>query len=226
MIAKTLSLLLDQLPYAWSVSSTSAFWVADARSGIDDPADLAAPGRRPAVLLAAFGLSYLAPAGLLPLLILVFPLIGGVLLLLALAGNRHHRSGRQRAAPPVPAAARRAQLSPCSSWRGCWVCGSRIFVLRRGSETVSSPTYRPLLVFNGVVVLAFGIGQLPWYPFAQHAALDAQIGGLSVFLLAAGAFLLVAHKIGSLQWLERLTWFYIVVGAFSSLVGLCRAWAR
>ncbi len=75
-------------------------------------------------------------------------------------------------------------------------------------------TYRPViaaLVFGVVAIVAFGFGQLPWYPTAS-APLTAQIGGLLTFILSIGAFLLAAHQIRTLKVLEILTWVFLGVG--------------
>jgi len=71
----------------------------------------------------------------------------------------------------------------------------------------------PLLALSLVALLAFGCGNLPWFLFAQTASLAAQLGGLAVYLLSAGAFLLVAHQVRDLRWLERLTWVFLGFGA-------------
>jgi hypothetical protein len=70
----------------------------------------------------------------------------------------------------------------------------------------------PLLALVLVATLAFISGQLPWLAFAQTAPLRAQAGGLAVFLLSAGAFLLVAHQVRDLRWLQRLTWLFLALG--------------
>jgi hypothetical protein len=79
---------------------------------------------------------------------------------------------------------------------------------------VPSRPILPLMLFMLVSLISFGIGQFPWYPFARQAPLDAQVGGLAIFLLSAGAFLLVAHLVPELRWLEWLTWLFIALGAF------------
>jgi hypothetical protein len=74
--------------------------------------------------------------------------------------------------------------------------------------------YRPVmvsLIFGVVVVLAFGFGQLPWFA-TQSATLSAQIGGLLIFLMSIGAFLLVAHQIQTLNELQWMTWVFLGVG--------------
>ena len=59
------------------------------------------------------------------------------------------------------------------------------------------------LVFIFVSILAFGFGQISWF-FIASAPAAAQFGGLMIFVLSAGAFLVAAHKIQSvkeLQWM-------------------------
>jgi O-antigen ligase len=62
-----------------------------------------------------------------------------------------------------------------------------------------------------VTLLSFVIGQLPWFLVAS-APMRAQIGGLFVFVLSAVAFLLVAHRVDRLQWLEWITWPFLMLG--------------
>lgn len=80
---------------------------------------------------------------------------------------------------------------------------------------VPSPTVRPLVALAAVAVLAFGVGQLPWFPVSQRAPLDAQLGGLSIFILAPAIFLLIAHQVRDLSWLQRLTWVFVAVTALN-----------
>lgn len=73
---------------------------------------------------------------------------------------------------------------------------------------------RPLIIFLVVSILAFIVGQLPWFPFAtQRAPLPAQLGGLAIFVLSAGAFLLVGRRMRELPWLQWMTWPFILLGA-------------
>jgi hypothetical protein len=83
---------------------------------------------------------------------------------------------------------------------------------------------RVWLVFSGPVtsilslcvaaILAFIAGQLPWFNFVGKASLLAQFGGLSIFLLSAGAFLLTANQVQELYWLKCMTWSFLVIGGF------------
>lgn len=85
----------------------------------------------------------------------------------------------------------------------------------RTFQVVPSRTIRPLVAFLIVSGLAFGVGQLPWFLFAQPAPVGAQVAGLSIFILSAGAFLLAAHQIQELKWLKWLTWtFFLFSGVY------------
>jgi hypothetical protein len=71
----------------------------------------------------------------------------------------------------------------------------------------------PIVGFVLVSIIAFIVGQLPWFNFATNAALDAQVAGFVMFLAAAGAFLLVANQLKTLRWLELMVWSFIIVGS-------------
>lgn len=74
--------------------------------------------------------------------------------------------------------------------------------------------YRPViaaLVFGAVAVVAFGFGQLPWFP-TPSAPITAQVGGLLIFLFTVGAFLLAAHQIQSEKHLKWLILIFLGIG--------------
>ena len=87
-----------------------------------------------------------------------------------------------------------------------------MMVRQREIKLPPSAPIRPLLILVLVAILAFGVGQLPWYTFAQAAPMGAQLGGLAIFVLSAGAFLLVAQYVRDLRWLEWLTWIFLALG--------------
>jgi len=93
---------------------------------------------------------------------------------------------------------------------GLWLL--EMIVVQRKLELLPSRTVWPLLALIFVATLSFGVGQIPWFTFARAAPLDAQIGGLFIFILAPGAFLLTAHLIRELRWLEWLTWVFLALG--------------
>jgi hypothetical protein len=93
---------------------------------------------------------------------------------------------------------------------GLWLVG---MVFEQRSIWFTSPeTAKPALLFLLIVVLAFTVGQLPWYR-TQAAPLTAQIGGLMVFVVSVGAFLFVGNKFKNLYWLAWFTWIFLGYGA-------------
>ncbi len=67
-----------------------------------------------------------------------------------------------------------------------------------------------MLGFCAVATIAFIVGQLPWFNL-KGAGIASQLGGLSVFLLSAAAFLLAAHLLDE-RWLARLVWVFLAIG--------------
>ncbi|MBE7554307.1 MAG: hypothetical protein HS126_24895 [Anaerolineales bacterium] len=88
-----------------------------------------------------------------------------------------------------------------------------VIVKRRPLRLVPSRTVWPLLALVLGAILSFGVGNLPWFTFAQPAPMDAQLGGLFIYILAAGAFLLIAHQVRDLHWLKWLTWLFVALGS-------------
>ncbi len=89
-------------------------------------------------------------------------------------------------------------------------------VRKQAIALLPSSTIPPLLAFLIIAVLAFGVGQFPWYPISP-APLDAQIGGLGIFILSFCAFLLAAHHIRDIRWLKAMTFLFLGLGAWASI---------
>jgi O-antigen ligase len=70
----------------------------------------------------------------------------------------------------------------------------------------------PSITFLVISVVAMGMGQIPWFRFADPAPWDAQMGGFAVFVLSAGLMLAAAHRIESLRWLEIIVWVFLGFG--------------
>jgi hypothetical protein len=100
---------------------------------------------------------------------------------------------------------------------GIWILD--MLVRKRKFPFVSSRPIWPLLVMAAVSLLAFGIGQLPWFVYARGAPLNSQIAGLLIFISSVGAFLLVANLITELSWLKRITWFFLIIGSIYMFAG-------
>ena len=99
---------------------------------------------------------------------------------------------------------------------GLWLLD--MIVYQDQIQLAPSRTMWPLLSFLVVAAISFGVGQLPWLTFARHAPLGAQLGGLSIIVLSAGSFLLVANRMPDLRWLSRMTWAFLAMGALYILV--------
>ena len=99
---------------------------------------------------------------------------------------------------------------------GLWLLD--MVVHRHQIHLAPSRTVWPLLAFLVVALISFGIGQLPWLTFALHAPIGAQLGGLSIIVLSAGTFLLVANRVSDLRWLSRIAWAFLAIGGVYVLV--------
>jgi O-antigen ligase len=99
---------------------------------------------------------------------------------------------------------------------GLWLLD--MVVHQRQMQLASSRTILPLLAFVAVAAISFGFGQLPWFTFAVHAPLGAQLGGLAIIVLSAGTFLLMANRLQDLRWLSTITWAFLGIGALSLLL--------
>jgi hypothetical protein len=100
---------------------------------------------------------------------------------------------------------------------GLWLLD--MVVRQRQIRLVPSRTIWPLVSFLIVAAISFGIGQLPWFTFAVHAPLGAQLGGLAILVLSAGTFLLVANQVRDLGWLRTMTWAYLAFGMLAIFIG-------
>jgi O-antigen ligase len=104
-----------------------------------------------------------------------------------------------------------ATLAIVAFLSGLWIFD--MMVHRQKIELPSSKSAYPLLALVLVALFAFGIGQLPWYTFAQPAPLGAQLGGLALYILSACVFLLAVYYIRDVRWLEWMTWLFLALGA-------------
>ncbi len=92
-------------------------------------------------------------------------------------------------------------------------------VRQREINLVNSPTMAPLIMFTAVVVLAFIVGQLPWFSISQ-VPIDNQIGGMAIFLLSFAAFILVAHQVRDIRWLKWMVFLFLGLAAPAVLIGM------
>ena len=88
-----------------------------------------------------------------------------------------------------------------------------MLVVKRRFEFVNSRALLPVVVFLVISIVSFGMGQIPWFIFANQAPLTAQAGGFAIFILSAGSLILAAHQINDLRWLKIIVWTFIGLGA-------------
>lgn len=98
-------------------------------------------------------------------------------------------------------------------------------IIRKGKiEFVRSRAVYPLLALAVVSLLAFGIGQLPWFVYARAAPLKSQLAGLAIFIMSAAAFVLVANLFKDLRWLKWMTWLFFFLGGIYLSTSIIPAW--
>jgi len=100
---------------------------------------------------------------------------------------------------------------------GLWLLD--IVANRHQIQLARSQTLWPLVSFLVAATISFGVGQLPWFTFAVHAPLGAQLGGLAIVVLSAGTFLLVANRVRDLGWLKMMTWAFLAFGVVAIMLG-------
>ena len=90
--------------------------------------------------------------------------------------------------------------------------------IKKEIRLVRSSTTMPLLAFIVVSCIGFISGQINWFTGVEGAPLTAQIGGLSIYLLSAFGFILVAHVIKEPRYLALMTWIFLGLAGFYILV--------
>lgn len=91
---------------------------------------------------------------------------------------------------------------------GLWII---TMLAKQDVKLISSSTFLPLFALLIIAVMAFVVGQIPWYTFARQAPMGAQLASLGLFFLSAGGFLLVAHQVKEMKWLEWMTWVFLAI---------------
>jgi len=82
----------------------------------------------------------------------------------------------------------------------------------RRIKFVRSRTLLPAIALGITSIIAFLNGRILYNNFAHLAPLQAQIGGLAVFIISIGIFLLAANLIEDELWLRRIVWVFIALG--------------
>jgi O-antigen ligase len=92
---------------------------------------------------------------------------------------------------------------------GIWV-----FVKVSGKQTVisfNSPVVPPLIIMMIVSVISFGFGQFRWLP-TKAVSFEAQLGGLALFIVLPGLFLVTMDRLRDINYLKASVWLLIIFG--------------
>jgi len=84
-----------------------------------------------------------------------------------------------------------------------------MLVVKRQFKFIYSRPIRPVLYFLVISIIAFAIGQISWFPFANQAPIDAQIGGFAIYLLLPLVMLMTPNLIKDIYWLKVVFWAFI-----------------
>lgn len=87
-----------------------------------------------------------------------------------------------------------------------------MFVVKRKFVFVKSAPIRPAFFMLIVCVIAFAMGQIPWFVFANQAPIDAQIGGFAIYFFLVLAMIMAANVIKEVKWLKVIVWTFIGLG--------------
>jgi hypothetical protein len=87
-----------------------------------------------------------------------------------------------------------------------------MFVVKREFRFVRSAPIRPAFFMLLVCILAFAMGQIPWFVFANQAPMDAQIGGFAIYFFLVLAMIMAANILREMKWLKIIVWTFIGLG--------------
>lgn len=89
-----------------------------------------------------------------------------------------------------------------------------MFIVKRKFSFVKSRVIRPAGYMLLVSILAFAMGQIPWFAFANQAPIDAQIGGFAIYFFLIAAMIMTANVLQDVKWLKAIVWTFIGLGTF------------
>jgi hypothetical protein len=93
---------------------------------------------------------------------------------------------------------------------GLWLLD--MFVVKRNFTFVHSRVIRPAFYMLLVCILAFAMGQIPWFVFANQAPIDAQLGGFAIYFFLVLAMIMTANVIRDMKWLKTIVWTFVGLG--------------
>jgi putative inorganic carbon (HCO3(-)) transporter len=94
---------------------------------------------------------------------------------------------------------------------GLWIMD--MLVVKRRFQFIRSRAIYPVFYFILVSIIAFVMGQIPWFVFANQAPLDAQIGGFAIYFFLLATMIMTANLIKDVRWLQVIVWVFVGLGA-------------
>ena len=99
-----------------------------------------------------------------------------------------------------------------------------MFVVKRKFEFVRSRAIRPAIYMLLVSIIAFAMGQIPWFVFANQAPLDAQIGGFAIYFFLILSMIMTANVLREIKWIKIIVWTFVGLGSFYVLGRTLHLW--
>lgn len=99
-----------------------------------------------------------------------------------------------------------------------------MFVAKREFKFVRSRAIRPAFYLLIVSVIAFTMGQIPWFVFANQAPFDAQLGGFAIYFFLVLAMIMTANVVREIRWLKIIVWTFIGLGSIYVLGRTLNFW--
>jgi len=93
---------------------------------------------------------------------------------------------------------------------GLWLLD--MFIVKREFKFISSRAIRPVTYMMMISVVAFGLGQIPWFAFGTQAPFDAQLGGFAIYFFSLATMAMTANLITDVKWLKAIVWTFIGLG--------------
>ena len=99
-----------------------------------------------------------------------------------------------------------------------------MLVVKREFKFVKSRAIRPAFYMLIVSVIAFAMGQIPWFVFANQAPFDAQMGGFAIYFFLVLAMIMTANVLREIRWLKIIVWTFIGLGSIYALGRTLQLW--
>lgn len=94
----------------------------------------------------------------------------------------------------------------------CALWLSDMFIVKKEFRFITSRAIRPAIYMLVVCIVAFGLGQVPWFAFGEQAPFDAQLGGFAIYFFSIVTMIMTANLITDIKWLQGIMWTFVGLG--------------